>query len=164
MRRFVEVYVNETPGSMLMAYMDGAAMRCTWAGQLELPADVDHQGVPMAALENVFRLFNDDGRQNTISYRDRSLSVADVVTFDRQESFSCETLGWVRLAGVITGQPVQGPEHATVPQFFSTETHPELADTIKAGIQAMANRAAMVADADRLADPDIQPKLPPDDR
>jgi hypothetical protein len=95
LKRQVELYVNETVGSMFWAYHPDAILRCAYRGTMELPAD-DQQ-----ALNQIFSAFNRDERPD--GYRDRSLSVGDVVTLDSQSSYAVAGVGFEPLGRVRTG-------------------------------------------------------------
>ena len=99
--RSVEIYINESIGSMFLAWSEEAMMRCAWRGEMDLPED-DQQ-----ALDVIFSVFNDDQRPE--GYQDRSLSVADVVTLDGSRSWAVAGVGFKEI-GLLTGQALQNPE------------------------------------------------------
>jgi hypothetical protein len=107
--RSVEIYLNETIGSMFIAWTEQAEMRCAWRGELELPLDDE------AALDVIWQQFNADQRPD--GYQDRSLSVADVITLDGSKSWSVNALGFSSIT-LLSGAGVQ-----TFDEW--SETHPE---------------------------------------
>jgi len=100
--RNVELYLNETEGSMFWAYTPKAMMRCAYRGVINLPDD------NQLALSVLFGLFNRDQRPD--GYRDRSLSVGDVVTLDSDTSWAVDAVGFTELDRVYTGDPLVGFE------------------------------------------------------
>lgn len=105
--RQVELYLNQTPGSMFWAYDPRAVFRCAYRGQLDLPAH------DQRALEQVFALFNRDVRPD--GYSDRSLSVGDVVTLDGIESWAVDGIGFSPLLKAHSGDPIIGYEEWSGP-------------------------------------------------
>lgn len=96
--RTVELYLNETVGSMFWGYHPDARFRCAYRGRLTLPA------ADQAALNELFHLFNQPVRPD--SYIDRSLSMADVVTLDGQVSHAVAGVGFCELDRLYTGDDV----------------------------------------------------------
>ena len=107
--RSVEIYLNETIGSMFIAWTEQAELRCAWRGELELPLDDE------AALDVIWQQFNAD--QRPAGYQDRSLSVADVITLDGSKSWAVNALGF-RSIPLLSGAEIQ-----TFDEW--SETHPE---------------------------------------
>ena len=87
---------------MFWAYAPEAVLRCAYRGVIDLPEN------DQMALESLFGLFNRDLRPD--GYRDRSLSVGDVVTLDEDTSFAVDAIGFTELPRVYTGDPLIGFE------------------------------------------------------
>jgi len=56
--------------------------------------DVVDEGPDAKVLEEAFRIFN---IQHPSDYRERSLSIGDVVTINHNRSYRCDWIGWERL-------------------------------------------------------------------
>jgi hypothetical protein len=71
----------------LAAPVDLARYRETYAGEI-------NRDEPMAALEDLFRMFN---LNHPADFRSHSLSVGDIVRLDGSRLFYCDTIGWQEL-------------------------------------------------------------------
>src|SRR5579884_1484710 len=81
---------------------------------LESAEPGQHQGSDSPVLEEIFRIFN---IEHPADYRNRSLSIGDVVTIDEARSYRCACVGWELLGMVVTPRDPHenAPENRPLP-------------------------------------------------
>jgi hypothetical protein len=83
---------------------DRRRVRYVYQCELDAPTDATDTGL----LEEVFRVLNVD---HPGDYKERSLSVGDVVTIAESRSYVCDLTGWIRLSlSVKRGDLISQPQ------------------------------------------------------
>ncbi|HEX8556709.1 MAG TPA: YodL domain-containing protein [Pyrinomonadaceae bacterium] len=87
----VSIFLNETEGHRFNEYHASDELRLAWEGEIRFDVGADDD----TRLNAVYEIFNINRPQG---YRDRSLSMADVVMLDGERRYSVERFGFQRLS------------------------------------------------------------------